>query len=322
MSGNYKQIASQNVDTVNINLRTINGAAFVPPVAPGIIAAGDIPVGSGVPSPLFVDSGVNISGIGAVTGASSISTAGGAKLEAIPVLGDIGNALDLDTITGFPGNQVVFHDDTLSTMGLVAGASLTKDANLLVANRSVNPARTTTFASANGAVTVSAGTSSSVVGGTQVQLTQTANGHGLAMNAGGVVLSSGGGAPLSISGITSATMSAQTVASINAIGSISLNETTDANTVLMDGGGIALASGTAKPISMSTAGAVSANGVSFSATQDITRVTSITLTDGANTVTFSRTAGGAPYPIAWPAAQGAAGQTIRNDGAGNLTWGV
>jgi hypothetical protein len=52
-------------------------------------------------------------------------------------------------------------------------------------------------------------------------------------------------------------------------------------------------------------------------------ITNLTIGDGGgNTVTFTRAAGAASYSLVFPATQGGAGETLRNDGSGNLSWGV
>jgi len=43
---------------------------------------------------------------------------------------------------------------------------------------------------------------------------------------------------------------------------------------------------------------------------------------GPCTITITINSGGASYPLVFPSSQGGVGTTLRNDGAGNLTWGI
>jgi len=43
---------------------------------------------------------------------------------------------------------------------------------------------------------------------------------------------------------------------------------------------------------------------------------------GPCTITITINSGGASYPLIFPSSQGGAGETLRNDGAGNLSWGL
>jgi hypothetical protein len=54
--------------------------------------------------------------------------------------------------------------------------------------------------------------------------------------------------------------------------------------------------------------------------ESLTSDTQLNLKDGSNEVSISAASGSASYPLVLPPAQGTAGETLVNDGAGNLSW--
>jgi hypothetical protein len=59
----------------------------------------------------------------------------------------------------------------------------------------------------------------------------------------------------------------------------------------------------------------------FSASANVGSGT-VMISNGATVITITVASAGAAYPIVLPATQGANGTTLRNDGAGNLSWAI